>query len=195
MLLNLENSFKELGNLPIAKYFVLPINADIENFKTQIEKIKFPCWIKLNSSEHKLSLGGVEKCNDFEDLKITHKKFKKKFNGSKFVIQEDEQGFEIIAGIKQDKTFGKVLMLGIGGILTEVIKDIIFRVCPLDKKEIFFALQELKIYEILKKQRYSFEKLVSLIHKFSELNIKEADINPLIINEKGIKIIDARLDI
>jgi len=198
-LLDLETSFEELKNLSIADYIVLPINTDIDKFQEQINKLKFPLWIKLNSGEHKLKLGAVKKCFDFEELKKTYNQFKKKFPGKKFIIQKNTEGFPIIVGIKQDKTFGKVLLLGTGGSLTEVIKDTAFRILPLEKEEIALALKQLKICKILIEKKSNMPKLISLIKDFSDLseksNITEADLNPVIINEKEAVIVDARVRI
>lgn len=198
-LLDLENSFEELKSLPTAKYLVLPINADVSRFEDKILKQKFPCWIKLNSSEHKLKLQAVKKVLNPEELKAEYKKLQKQFPGKKFIIQENIEGTEIIAGIKQDKTFGKVLLLGTGGSLAEIIKDVQFRILPLEKSEIEQALKELKIYRILQEKNANINSLVKLIEDFSKLALKkeieEADLNPIIVNEKQALIVDARISI
>lgn len=194
-LLDLESSFEEIKNLDLAKFLVLPINADLDKFKSKIEKLKFPMWIKLNTGEHKASLGAVKKVNNFEELVKAHKELQKKFPGKKFILQENTEGTEIILGLKQDKTFGKVLLLGTGGSLAELIKDTEFRVLPIEKEEILAAIKELKIYKILEEKNLAIDKLVSLIKKFSELEIQEADLNPVIVNEKTAVVIDARVSL
>jgi len=194
-LLDLENSLEEIKTLPIARYLVLPINADTEKFKGKIEKLKFPLWIKLNSSEHKAKIEAVKKCSSFEELKKTHSVLQKKFAGRKFIVQENIEGIGIIAGIKEDKTFGKVLLLGAGGSLAELIQDTEFRILPVEKEEVQSALQELKIYKILEEEDLAIDKLASLILAFSKLKIKEADLNPVIVNEKDALVVDARISI
>jgi succinyl-CoA synthetase beta subunit len=196
-LINLEDSFRELNKLNIAKFTTLPINAKIEDYKNKIEKLKFPVWIKIDSGEHKLKQGGVKKCHSFKELKETHQKFKEKFPGKKFIIQKNVKGEEIIIGVKQDKTFGKVLLLGSGGKFSEIIKDIEFRTLPIKKSEILKAIKELKIYKSIKNLK--IKKLIKLIKKFSDLvikkDIKEADLNPVIINNKDVVVVDARVSI
>jgi len=194
-LLDLENSFEEIKSLDIAKYLTLPINADLEKFKTKIEKLKFPLWIKLNSSEHKLNLGAIKKISNMEELKKVHSQLQKQFPGKKFIIQEDVSGTEIILGLKQDKTFAKVLLLGAGGSLAELMQDTEFRILPLEKEEIEQAIKELKIYKILLEKNANISKLVSLIKKFSDLKIQEADLNPVIVNEKDAVVVDARVSV
>lgn len=194
-LLDLENSLEEIKTLPIARYFVLPINADMKKFESKIEKLKFPLWIKLNSSEHKAKIEAIKKVTNFEELKKIHQTLQKKFAGKKFIVQENIEGIEIIVGIKQDKTFGKVLLLGTGGNLTELIQDTEFRILPTEKEEIQSALQELKIHKILEEKNLAIDKLISLISDFSKLKIKEADLNPVIVNEKEALIVDARIEL
>jgi len=194
-LLDLESSFEELKNLDLANYLVLPINSNLDKFEKKIKKLKFPLWIKLNTSEHKTRLDAVRKCFNFEELKKNYNSLRKKFPEKKFIIQEDVSGIEVIAGIKQDKTFGKVLLVGSGGSLVELIKDIQFRVCPVNKEEIFQALQELKSYHLMKEKNFEIGKLINLIEKFSKLEVKEADLNPIIVNKKKAVIVDARIEI
>ena len=194
-LLDLENSFEEIKDLEIANHLVLPINADLEKFKSKIEKLKFPMWIKLNTSEHKAKLDAIKKVNSFEELKKTHSSLQKKFPGKKFILQENAEGTEIIIGIKHDKTFGKVLLLGTGGSLAELIKDTEFRILPIDKEEIEAALKQLKIYKILEEKQANINKLISLIHDFSKLDIQEADLNPVIVDEKNAVVVDARVSV
>lgn len=196
-LLDLEMSFEELkaNQIEIAGYYVLPINADISKFEKQIKKIGFPLWLKLNSWEHKLHLGGVEKCSYHEELIKKHNEMKKKFPDKKFVLQKDVKGIEIIAGIKKDKTFGNVLMLGSGGSFAELIKDIEFVILPCEKQEIENAIKELKVYSLLLEKNANLSKLVALLDKFSQISLEEADLNPIIVNENEAVIVDARISI
>jgi len=194
-LLDLENSFEEIKDLEIANYLVLPINADLEKFKAKIEKLKFPLWIKLNTSEHKAKIEAIKKVSSYEELKKVHSQLQKQFPGKKFIVQENVSGIEIIAGIKTDKTFEKVLLLGAGGSLAELIQDTEFRILPIEKTEIEEALKQLKIYKILEEKQANISKLVNLIHDFSKLKIEEADLNPVIVNEKEAVIIDARISL
>lgn len=193
MLLDLEQSFEELKDLKIAKFLVLPINSTLDKFESKISKMKFPVWIKLNSSEHKLSLGAVKKASSYQELEKIHLEFKKKFPDKKFIIQENISGTHIIVGIKHDKTFGKILLIGAGGSSVEEKKDIEFRVLPLTKEEISQVLSQLKVYKTI--ENLALTNLVDLIEKISKLKIVDADINPVIVNDKDAFIVDSRLEI
>ena len=192
-LLDLETSLEELEGIEKAKHILIPINADLENFKERINELNFPVWLKLNSGEHKAKLDAVAKCHDFEELKKTHEKFMKTFKEKSFLIQENVHGIEIIIGIKQDKTFGKTLLIGAGGSFTELIKDTEIRVLPINEEQIQETIQKLKIYEILEQKKANLSKLIKLIHKFSTLDIQEADLNPVIVNAKKAVVVDARV--
>lgn len=192
-MLDLEDSLKELSSLGIAEYLVLPINSSIDKFKDKILKLKFPLWLKLNSPEHKASLGGVGQCSSLEELELKLKQLQKKFPGKKFIVQKNIQGLELIAGLKKDATFGKVLLVGAGGSYTEILQDKTFIILPSSKESIEKALKQLKIFKIIEKKNYKLEKLIDLIYKFSQLNIEEADLNPIILNETQAVIVDARV--
>jgi len=196
-LISLEDSLKELKKLPMAKYSLLPIKAEFDEFEKRLKELKKPYWIKINSGEHKTKQGGVEKAESLEDLKIKHGKLKKKFPNEKFVVQESIEGEEIILGLKKDKTFGKVLLIGSGGNLAETIGDTEFRILPVKKREINKTLKNLKTYKILKKNKCNIKKLTKFIEKFSNLAMKSeweiADLNPVIVNKKEAKLVDARI--
>lgn len=198
-LISLEDSLQELKKLPIVKYIVLPIKANFDEFEGKIKKLKKPYWIKVNSGEHKLKQGGVERAGNLKELKEKYQELKKKFKNKKFIIQEHVKGQEIIVGMKRDKTFGKVLLIGSGGNLAETIKDIEFRVLPVNKKDIQEGIQDLKIYPVLKENNCNIKKLVKIIYKFSKLANKsewqQADLNPIIVNDKKVRIVDARISI
>ncbi len=117
-------------------------------------------------------------------------------------MQEFFKGREIIIGLKKDETFEHVIMVGIGGIYTEILKDVSFRVCPINLDDADEMLNELKLKKLLEgvrgEKRINFKLLNSLLVKVSKLpekygDIKEMDINPLIVNSKDAKIVDARI--
>lgn len=194
-LLDLETSFQELGKIPIAPYVLIPINADLSHpkFQSKLKKLKFPVWIKLNTAEHKVKINAVKKCTNQEDLIKTHNKFKKSFKQKTFLIQQDIPGTKIMVGIKSDPTFNKVLLLGAGGHFTELLHEIEFRITPLTEKQILETLKQLKIYQILEEKKSNIKKLVKTIKQLSDLDIEEADFNPVIVNEKGAWVVDARI--
>ncbi len=112
------------------------------------------------------------------------------------------EGVEVIIGTKIDDQFGPIVMFGLGGILVEVVKDVSFRVLPVSRNVAASMLGELKSSAILDGVRgrppCDKEAIVRLIVKVSELVeayplIHELDLNPVIVHEDGLTIVDARI--
>ena len=103
-------------------------------------------------------------------------------------------GREVILGLTNDRQFGPVVVFGMGGIYTEVMKDISLRVAPVDKDEAMEMITEIKNYKILKgirgEEPSDLEALSEAISNFSQLpflypDLKEADLNPVFLFNKG----------
>ena len=113
-----------------------------------------------------------------------------------------ETGLEVIIGTKIDDQFGPIIMFGLGGVLVEVLKDVSFRVLPLTLEEAGEMINEIKASVILGGVRgnppVDKEALKKLLVKVSEIiesypEIREMDLNPVIVREKGLSIVDARI--
>ena len=112
------------------------------------------------------------------------------------------KGKEIMIGAKRDPTFGSCLIVGAGGIYTEVLDDYAFRLAPVDETEARGMLAELKLYPLLEGVRgetpSDVDSVVDTLLRVSQLisshsSIKEIDINPLIVDESGSVVVDARI--
>lgn len=114
-------------------------------------------------------------------------------------------GEEIVIGGVRDPDFGPLVMVGLGGIFVEVLADVAFRICPITPLDAEEMLSELKGAAILDGARGRgpvsrtaiIETLLRmggegglLMHHAAE--IKEADVNPLIVSDKGAVAVDAR---
>ena len=113
-------------------------------------------------------------------------------------------GVEIIIGARRDVIFGPTVMVGLGGIYVEVMKDVSFRALPLDKKEIQTMVKEIRSYPLLLGVRgeamKDINKLVEAIIKISAIirrckGITDIEINPLVVYEVGMgaKAVDVRI--
>lgn len=111
-------------------------------------------------------------------------------------------GVEIIIGMTDDAQFGPVIMFGLGGIWVEVLKDVSFRVVPLNAWDAAEMVREIKGYAMLEGYRGQepvnvayLENLLLKVSEFIEKNpqIKELDINPLIAYGDGAVAVDARI--
>ena len=112
------------------------------------------------------------------------------------------KGVEVIIGTKVDDQFGPIIMYGLGGIMVEVLKDVAFRVLPISRTSATKMIEETQSYPILDGVRgnpgYDKEALIELLVKCSQLieaypEIEEMDLNPVIVHEKGLSIVDARI--
>jgi len=199
-----ENEVKDLLNvygIPTTKYKVVNKESDLENLK-----LKFPVALKVCSNKilHKTDVGGVKlNIKDENELRVTFNKFKKKFPTENLLVdQMEEKGVEIIIGLVQDSTFGLSLMCGIGGIYTELYKDVSFRVIPIDKYDAQQMVEEIKGKKLLEGFRNipADKKLViDLLLKISKIgeelrdHIDQMDLNPVFIYKKSLCVVDAKL--
>jgi acyl-CoA synthetase (NDP forming) len=110
------------------------------------------------------------------------------------VTEMVHHGTEIIAGARRDRSFGPIVMVGLGGIYVEVMKDVTFRALPLDRKEIIKMIKEIKSYPLLMGVRgektKDMDALVDAIIKLGAIiqkcrHISDIEINPLLIYDQG----------
>jgi 4-hydroxybutyrate---CoA ligase (ADP-forming) len=178
-------------------------------------QIGYPLVMKVVSPDiiHKSDAGGVkigintddELKNAFGTITENALKYKSdaKING--VLVQEMiKSAKETILGASQDPTFGPVIMFGLGGIYVEVLKDVVFRVAPIDEQEAINMVESIKSLKLLKGTRGekpsdlssiadSLQRLSQLVVNFPE--IKEFDINPLLVLEEGegARVVDTRI--
>jgi acetyltransferase len=178
-------------------------------------EIGYPVVMKIDSSDisHKSDIGGV--ALNIENEEMIRAKYKnmletvaKKMPLAKMegvTIQpmiDNKDGVELILGIKKDPVFGTVLLVGMGGTEAEIFRDTALSFPPLNEKLAHHMLKSLKIYPLLKGYRGSkpknIEKIVEVIIRLSYLaadypEIKELDINPIIVTENDAIAVDARI--
>jgi len=109
---------------------------------------------------------------------------------------------EVIIGLIEDGSFGLTMMFGIGGIFTEIYKDVTFRVLPITKKDAQEMLSEIKAAPLLdgfRNIKVDKEGLVNLLLKISRLGeekkavIDQMDLNPVFVNADGVIVVDAKM--
>lgn len=113
-----------------------------------------------------------------------------------------QPGSDLIIGMVSDAQFGPTIMFGMGGVFVELFNDVSFRVAPFDAEVARDMIQETKGYRVLRGVRGEKQKdiasLVELLVQVSQLvarypQIKEVDLNPIRVYEKGDSILDARI--
>jgi hypothetical protein len=190
-MLGVKESFDKLKGLPMAKWRLVTKHEDLRSFG-------FPCFLKADVSGHKTEMGAVLKCDNLEDAEKNLKKIHKMFPKNPIIVQEIFSGIEMIIGLKEDEVFGKLLVVGFGGIFAEANKDVSFRALPVSREDIVSMVKNLRGFEIFSSRvKYNLEKFYTLVEKVAYLgdktDIRELDLNPVIVGERDSKIIDARV--
>ena len=180
------------------------ILSNIKQAVTDSKKIGFPLVMKINSNQilHKTEIKGVfTNINSETEIKKSLKHLSKL--GNEILIEQmiQDQVTEMIIGIKIDDQFGPVIIIGTGGIYTELMNDSVTLLLPLTKSIILKAINQLKISKLLKgyrgKPKGDIEAIVQTIMKLGTFagknasHLIEADINPLIVRPKGKGVIAA----
>jgi len=177
------------------------------------DEIGYPIVLKIVSPQvlHKSDAGGVlinlknseEIRNGYNKILENVKKHVPEAVITGILVQEmAPSGTEVIVGSTKDPTFGNTLMFGLGGIFVEVLKDVSFRIVPIQKIDAVEMIKEIKAYKILEGVRgmppADQEMLVKILMATSKMleecpEIKELDMNPIIVYEKGARVVDARV--
>ena len=179
------------------------------------EKIGFPVVLKITSPDiiHKFDFGGVKlNLKNEIEVKRAYREIlenvlaKKPGANIRGVLVEEmaTNGKEIIIGMNREPQFGPLLMFGMGGIYVEVLEDVTFRLAPIRELTATNMITLTKTHKILEGFRgepvYDIEAIEDCLKRLSQLvidfeDIKELDINPLIVYEKGkgCAIVDARI--
>lgn len=173
----------------------------------------FPVVLKVASPDivHKSDIGGVKVglanatavSRAYKEIMAAVEKKEPKARIHGVSVQAMAQpGVEVIVGMTKDAQFGPVLMFGLGGILVEILKDVSFRIVPLEKKDAREMIRDIKGYPVLEGYRgqppsdvAALENLIMKVSEFVEKTpeIKELDLNPVFAYSKGAVAVDARV--
>ncbi len=184
-----------------------------EDAAKQAKKIGFPLVMKVVSPQilHKTDVGGVKVgLDNVNDVKKTFKDMygrlsKKKGVEVKGILLEKmvPKGVELIVGIQNDPQFGPVIMVGLGGIMTEVMKDVAFRMLPITTSDAKSMINELKGSALLKGFRGSepidTNMVANMLVQIGKLGVDNADyinsidFNPVIVYPKSHFVVDAKI--
>lgn len=170
--------------------------------------LKFPVVLKVSDERilHKSDVGGVKLgIRNRRELEQEFGRMKRKFPDSLFLVEEMlPPGVEFILGVVNDPVFGRVIMLGSGGIYTELYHDVSFRKLPLtliDAKEMLSEIKSEAFCSGFRGTRIDCGKLLDLIMKVSSMvvsssfKIESMDLNPVIVTESDAAVADAKVSI
>ena len=206
-----ESECKKIMNkyrIPTTKEFLAKKPEEAVKFA---KKIGYPVVLKVDSKDivHKTETRTVvtnvrndeEVIDSFERITKNAKRHKPNAKINGLIVQEHIEGYETIVGGKIDPQFGPVILFGAGGVFTEVLRDTAIRICPIEREDAEEMINEIKYSKILKGYRgkppAKINEIINILLKVSKVmmkeNVKEMDINPLIVSNKEAKAVDVRI--
>ncbi|MDQ3948138.1 MAG: acetate--CoA ligase family protein [Thermoproteota archaeon] len=207
---------EELAKQVLSEYDVMvpkyALVKSAEEAEIEAGKIGFPLVAKIVSPEilHKTDVRGVKVgLQNSADVKETfndmYGRLSKQYNVKGVLLEKMAAagGVELIVGLQNDPQFGPVIMAGIGGIYTEVFKDVSFRVLPLTKEDAISMIDDLKGNKILKGFRgmppVNLNMLAEALVNIGKFGTEMApyyesiDFNPIIFYENEYVVVDAKI--
>ncbi|MEI9475682.1 MAG: acetate--CoA ligase family protein [Deltaproteobacteria bacterium] len=187
--------------------------ATREGAVTLSQEIGYPVVLKISSKDitHKSDAGGVkvnlkdktdvERAYD-EIMTAARKKFPNAVIEGISVQCMAKSGIEVIMGMINDPSFGPVIMFGLGGVFVEVLKDVAFRIVPIEESDAEDMINEIKGKKLLEGYRgqdpADVACLQQMLLKLSDFvnttpEIEEIDMNPVFSYKDGAVVVDARI--
>ena len=201
-----------LKSMELLEEYKIPTVKTVKYNAAKIASYKYPVVLKITGPDflHKSDTGAVvinlktETALKAAVSELENKNKKKLSNQENYlIIQEQASKFqELILGFKRDISFGPIMMVGLGGIYTEVFKEIKLATSDLDMDRALEVITELKIYPILNgargQKKYDIKGLAKALVNLARLanehpEISEFDINPLFVFEKSCAAGDVRI--
>jgi len=189
------------------------VATSAEGAVTAAKRIRYPIAMKIVSPDilHKTEADGValdirndvEAKDSYRRISSNVKQRNPQCRITGIIVERMiPKGTEIIVGALRDEQFGPAIMLGVGGILAELVRDVSFRVIPISKFDAYDLIDDLRFPAILKGFRggphADRETIVDILMKTSRMivespEIESLDLNPVVINEKSATVADARI--
>ena len=192
----------------------LPVNPTfrVETLGEALEKadlVGYPVVLKVFSPKipHKSDVGGVVlNISSALELEEAYRSLEEKMKaldpqGALSVQPHLPAGLELVVGITTDPSFGRVIMFGLGGIWVEVFKDVSFRLVPIEEADALEMTEELKGKRLLEGFRGippvdkgKLARFLCQVSRVAEsLNIREMDLNPVMVVGGDLVIADVRM--
>jgi len=181
-----------------------------EVFENAPRQATFAMKIVADTINHKTDTGAVKlNIKDLREAELTWELFREIFSSRRHeaswqgvLIQQMFYGREVIIGMKRDRVFGPVILFGLGGIYAEALSDVSMRVAPVNMRTAQEIIGEIRGYPLLKGLRgeksVNMKSLQNIICAVSRLSlshpeISQIDLNPVMVNSTGAKVVDVRV--
>ena len=205
------NRMLEAAGLPFPAYRHVTTARDAID---AAEEIGYPVALKIISEDvlHKSDIGCVKLglnapdavARAFDEVIANARMFKRnaRITGALLSKMEECDGVEVIIGGLNDPTFGPTLMFGLGGVYVEVMRDVSFRVCPINPDDADQMIRELGGFPLLAgirgRKPVNLESLRAALLNVSTFlienpGIAQLDLNPVKVHERGLSVLDARI--
>jgi len=189
------------------------VAASSDNAVACAQELGYPVVLKIVSPEitHKTEVGGVVVGLSTDDaVRSAYSRIIESARALKpdarllgvLVQKMAPESTQVIVGSIKDPTFGHTILFGLGGIFVEVLKDVAFRIAPLQERDAREMIREIKGYSVLTGYRGSppvdQDAIVSIILSASRLvmenpQVEQMDLNPVMVYEHGAMVVDARM--
>jgi len=203
--------------LSVLKHYAIPVvpggmTCSAKEAISTAKSVGYPVVLKIISPQwlHKSDQGGIRlDINDESRLLKSYAELERLFESKTpqgvldgILVQKQVKGTELLLGIKKDPQFGSILVAGMGGIYTEVFKDVARGLVPITSDEAAQMLESLQVYPILKgirgQQGADFAALIDTMLALSRLasdhsEIAELDLNPVLASAEGCFSVDCRI--
>lgn len=206
-----DKTLSESDSKKVLAQYGIPVTREVvshslDEAKAIAKEIGYPIVLKGHSSAlaHKTEKNMIElNLDDEAALTKAYQALEKRGEGllEGILVQEMVKGErELVAGLVRDPQFGPCVMFGLGGIFTEVLKDVTFRVAPLEKRDALEMMDEIRAKKLLDtfrgKPAVNREVLANILVNLGQIGldvpeIAEIDINPLIIKGDTPVAVDA----
>ena len=206
-----RGTLTEYESKQVLKKYGIPVTREIEvnnreSLREAIVKIGFPLVLKgcgptlTHKTERNLVHVDIrskkEAARAFQEIMANVRN-----EGGTVLVQEMVKGpRELVAGMTRDAQFGPCVMFGLGGIFTEIFKDISFRAAPLERKDALRMMQEIKGRKILEGVRgmppADIDQIAQILTNLGSIgleqeHVKEIDINPVVLDGSKPVAVDA----
>ncbi|MEI7452394.1 MAG: acetate--CoA ligase family protein [Candidatus Falkowbacteria bacterium] len=196
-----------LESFQVLSDYNIPAIETIKVDKDSLGGIKYPAVLKvvgkdlIHKTDRQAVFINVPSMVEAGDILTNNELLKDKDN---YLVAQPmvKSDYGLILGFRRDHSFGPILMIGYGGIYTEIFKDVQLEVGDIDKTRAMAMIEKLRVYPILKGARgaksYDLDSLADILVKLAKIasehyEIKEFDINPMLATHDGFTAVDVRI--